>query len=116
MYGFKLFNKNKNKKKGNCQIVDFAIPADHRVKIKENKKSDKYLVLARELKTMKHENDGDNWCAQNNPQRLGKGTERLRNQRTSGDHPDYSIIKISQNTEKSPGDLLSLKFQQKTIS
>ena len=27
------------------------------------------------------------------------------NQRTSGDHPDYSIIKIDQNTEKSSGDL-----------
>ena len=31
--------------------------------------------------------------------------------RTSGDHPDYSIIKIGQNTEKCPGDLLSLKLQ-----
>ena len=37
------------------------------------------------------------------PQRLGKGTERFRNERTTRDHSDYSIIKISQNTEKSPG-------------
>ena len=28
---------------------------------------------------------------------------------TSEDHPDYSIIKISQNTEKSPGDLKRLE-------
>ena len=27
---------------------------------------------------------------------------RLRNQRTSGEHPNYCIIKIGQNTEKSP--------------
>ena len=27
-----------------------AVPADHRVKLKENKKKDKYLDLARELK------------------------------------------------------------------
>ena len=30
--------------------MDFAVPVDHRVKIKENKKRDKYLNLARELK------------------------------------------------------------------
>ena len=35
---------------------------------------------------------------------IGEGTGRLRNQRTSRDHQDNSIIKISQNTEKSPGD------------
>ena len=27
---------------------------------------------------------------------------RLRNQRTRGDHTNYNIIKIGQNTEKSP--------------
>ena len=56
---------------------------------------------------MEHEDDRNtncNWCAQNNPQRIIKGTGRLENQRTSGDHPTYSIIEISQNTEKSPGD------------
>ncbi len=30
--------------------MNFAIPADHRVKLKESKKKDKYLDLARELK------------------------------------------------------------------
>ena len=45
---------------------------------------------------MEHGGDGNtnyNWCTRKNPQRIGKGTGRLRNQRTSGDHPD-SIIKI----------------------
>ena len=32
--------------------MDFAFPADHRVKIKESKKIDKYQNLARELKMM----------------------------------------------------------------
>ena len=41
-------------------------------------------------------------------------TRRLGSKRTSGDHPDYSIIKNGQNTEQSPGDLLSFKFQGKT--
>ncbi len=30
-------------------MVNFAVPADHRMKIKENKKRDKYLDLTREL-------------------------------------------------------------------
>ena len=32
-----------NKKESTCRIVDFAVPADHRVKLKECKKRDKYL-------------------------------------------------------------------------
>ena len=35
-----------------CKIVDFAVPADHRVKLKECEKKDKYLDLARELKKL----------------------------------------------------------------
>ena len=34
------------------KIVDFAVPADHRVKFKESEKKDKYLNLAKELKKM----------------------------------------------------------------
>ena len=30
-------------------IVDFAVLADHKVKLKENEKKDKYLYLARKL-------------------------------------------------------------------
>ena len=41
-----------NKKKRMCQLVDFAVPADHRVKLKENEKMNKYLDLARELKRL----------------------------------------------------------------
>ena len=32
-----------------CRVDDFAVPANHRVKIKENEKIEKYLDLAREL-------------------------------------------------------------------
>ena len=38
------------KKKRICKIVDFAVPADHRINLKETEKKDKYLDLARELK------------------------------------------------------------------
>ena len=40
------------KKQKICKIVDFAVPADHRIKLKECEKRDKYLDLARELKKL----------------------------------------------------------------
>ena len=45
---------NKKKKKRTCKIVDFAVPADHRIKQKECEKKDKYLDLARELKKLRN--------------------------------------------------------------
>ena len=33
------------KKKRTCRIVDFSVSANHRVKLKENEKRDKYLKL-----------------------------------------------------------------------
>ena len=42
--------KKKSKKKRTCKIVDFAVLADHIIKLKESEKKDKYLDLARELK------------------------------------------------------------------
>ena len=39
-----------NMKKKTCHLVDFTITPDHRRKIKEIEKIDKYLDLARELK------------------------------------------------------------------
>ena len=40
------------KKKRICKIVDFAVPADHRINLKEREKKDKYLDLAIELKKL----------------------------------------------------------------
>ena len=39
-----------NKKKTICRIVDFAVSAEHRMKLKEWEKKDKYLDLAWEVK------------------------------------------------------------------
>ena len=45
---------------GTYCLVDFAIPVNNRMKIKENKKSNKYSDLARELKkAMEHKGDCD---------------------------------------------------------
>ena len=39
-----------NKKEKTCRFVDFAVPADPRIELKECEKRDKYRDLARELK------------------------------------------------------------------
>ena len=53
--------RKKKKKERTVWIVDFAVPADRRVKLKESEKRDKYLNFAREQKKKytEHENDGD---------------------------------------------------------
>ena len=43
---------NNQQKKENLRIVDFAVPADYRTKLKDWEKKDKYLDLARELKKL----------------------------------------------------------------
>ncbi len=37
-----------------CKIVDFAVPADHRIKLKECENKDKYLDLDKELKKLRN--------------------------------------------------------------
>ena len=61
--------------------MDFAISADHRVKLKEDKKREKCLDLARERKkTMEHKSDDDanyNSYAWYCHQRISKGLKEL---------------------------------------
>ena len=68
---------------------------------------------------MEYESDYDtncNWFARYNHQRIGTVTGRLGNKKTSGDHTNYNIIKIDQNTKKSPGDLRILTVTQTPAS
>ena len=92
-----------------CEIVNFAVPADHRIKLKECEKRDKYLDLTRELKkSMEHEDDNYtncDWCIWHGNKRIMKGPGGFGSWQPSEDHPNYSIIEDGQNTEKSPGDL-----------
>ena len=74
-----------NKKKRAGRIVDFAVPADYRVKLKESEKKDKYLDLVKQLKkknkkkttTAEHERDvytNCNWCSWYSHQKINKET------------------------------------------
>ncbi len=76
-----------NKKQRACKIEDFAVPADHRIKLKQSKKKNKFLDLARELE---HESDyytNRDWCSWYSYLRIIKETGKLGNKRTSGDYP-----------------------------
>ena len=76
-------------------------------------------TLLKSWKTMEHESDDDTNCNQSarySHQTIDTGTWSLRNKRKSWDHPNYSMIKIGQNTEKSPEHLLSLKILWEAIS
>ena len=90
--------------------VDFAVPVDYRINLKESEKKDKYLDLARELKklwNMKVTIVSIGIGAHNN-KRIIKRPGGLRSWRTGRDYPYDSIVKNGQNAETSPGDLRRL--------
>ena len=83
--------------------MDFAVPVDLKVKLKESEKKYKYLDLTREMqKTMEHESEVDNDCnllAPFSHQRSGKETRGIGNKWKSEDYPNNCIAEIGQNTE-----------------
>ena len=113
------YNNPQKKKKKICKIVDFAVPVDHRIKLKECEKRDKYLDLARELKkTMEHE--GDNytncdWCLWRGNSRIIKGPGRFGVE-TIQTTALLKTVRILRRVLETWGDLLSLIFQWNTIS
>ena len=114
----KSYNKQQKKKK-TCKIVNVALPADHRVKLKENEKMDKYLHLSRKLKKL--------WKTKVTiipiaigargrvTKMINKGTGWFGNKRMSGQHPNYCIFEIIQNTKKSSGNLSTLVVTQTAV-
>ena len=84
--------------------MDFAVPADHREKLKESE-NDKYRDLARQLKIV--------WNAKVTllsiiVRTLGTVAKLLRKELADMEikaHPNNCIFEIGQNTEKTPGDL-----------
>ena len=98
--------------------MDFTVPADQRVTLKESEKKDKHLDLARKLKKKL-------WSIKVTAlpivigalgtvtRGLVKGPRGLRNK--SGDNPDYSIAEAGQNTKKSPGELKRLTITQTPV-
>ena len=109
-------HNNQQQKKRICKIVDFAVPADHRINLKGSEKKDKYLDLARELKKL--------WNMKVTivPIVIGalgtitkgllRGLEDLEIGGRVEIYPNDSIAKNGQNPEKSPGDLRRVAVTQ----
>ena len=73
------------------------------------------MICWRTEKVVEHESDSDtnsNLSTWIGLQKLVKGSERVGHQRMNQDHPDNSIVEISQNTEKSPRELKRLAVTQ----
>ena len=73
-YNNKQQNKKKNNNKRTCRIVDFALPADHKVELKGSEKKNKYLDLAWEMKKLWNISDDCYWCSWYCYRRIGTRT------------------------------------------
>ena len=112
-----------NKRKRICKIIDFAVPADHRIKLKECEKKDKYLDFARELKKKWNMNvtivpiviDAFGTVTKG----LFKGLENLEVGGRVETIQTTALLKTAnllRRVLETWGDLLSLKLHWKTIS
>ena len=116
-------NNQQKKKKKTRKIVDFAVSDDHKIKLKEYEKKDKYLDLVRELKKL--------WNMQvavipivigafgTLTKGLLKGLEDLEvggRVETIQTATLLRTTRILRRVLETWGDLLSLKVQWKTIS
>ena len=66
------------------------------------------------------ENDGQRntnlgRCIRNSHQEVGEETGVIGNQRENRNHLNYSMAEISENTQKSPGDLIRLAVTQSPV-
>ena len=119
----RLYNNQQKKKKKICKIADLAVPADHRLKLKECEMRDKYLDLARELKKL--------WNMKVTiipivigafgtvTKGLSKGSEDLKDGGRVETIQTTSLLKTARILRRVPetwGDLLSFNLQWKTIS
>ena len=75
-------------------------------------------LLGQLKETVKHESDNYTnciWCSWYSYQRIEISIGGLRNNMTSGDHPNNCSIEIGQNTTKSPGDLRRIAVIQTPV-
>ena len=114
---------NQQEKKRTCRIVDFAVPADYTVKLKECKRRDKFLNLLRELKNlwnMKVPIVSIVICAHGTVSKgLVQGLEDLKITRQVETAQTIALLRstrILRRVLENWGDLLSLKIQWKSIS
>ena len=124
---FIIVNKRQNKRE-NLLIVDFTVPADHRVKLNESENKNKYLDLTRELKKLLNMKVAVIpiviGAVGTVTKKIDIGTGGLENKRTNGDKPSYSFCpeywEVSQRHEETcclskPSEKPSVNLGWKTL-
>ena len=110
-------NQQKKKKKKKRERVKLLTLLSRLTTEKTERKKDKYLDFARELKkTMEHEGDNctyRDWCFWYSHQGIIKGTGGLGSWSLCGDYPN--IFENGLNTEKNPGDLRRIAVTQTPV-
>ena len=107
-----IVKKKKKEKKENLPNSGLYCPV--RPQSENQRKRKKRQVLRpchRTKKAGEQKSNGDTdckWRTWNNPWMFYEEVRRVGNRRTNRDQPNYSIVEIVQNTEKSPGDLRRL--------
>ena len=94
------------------EIVGFSVLPERRLK-----RMRKERQVFRFKKSEEHESDGEtkcSWHILNAVQSLGSRVGSVRNRRMGQEHPNYSIFKIGQYTEKSPKRPEETKYLSQT--
>ena len=76
---YEQITKSRSEVLSNKNIRDLAVPKDHRIKMIESEKINKYMDFPN-IKVVEHVDDGNtncSWCTWNGTQRLKNGLERL---------------------------------------
>ena len=112
-----------NKKQMTCCLVVLTVSINHRVKIKESEKINKYSDFAREQKqTVGHTVDGDticSWCTWNHHKVLEKRVEELEIRRWIESIQTTALLRLDRilrRVQETWKNLQSLRLQWKTIS
>ena len=104
-----------NKKRRLCKIVDFAVPADHIINLKECEKKDKYVNLARELKKLWNMKVTIILIVIGAFGTVTIGLLKGLGVLEVGERIEIIQIENGQNTEKSPADLRRLAVTQSPV-
>ena len=118
-----IYYNNQQNKREFFKTVDFAVPADHRIKLQENTKKDKYFDLVRKLKKMWNRietlipivigafgTDTKGLLKELEDLEVGRRVETIQTTTL------LRKARILRRVLETWGDLVSLKLQWKTIS
>ena len=109
-------NRQKKGNLENCELCSPGKPQSENKRMwKEGQVPGPSSGTEKAVEQESDDNTNCDCCSWYRHQRISTRTGRLGNKRTSGDDPNYCIIKIGQNSEKISGDLRRLVVSQTPV-